>query len=110
MKVLRTLNGVTACKGRAKGAPIVARTPEDLDRVHDGDILVAMETDISFVPAMIRASAIITETGGRWCHAAVWARENKKPTIIQVPGATQMLNGIDLIAVNADAALVEWEE
>lgn len=109
MKERHSLIGVTACRGQATGRPVIVRTPDDLDRVLEGDILVAVETDISFVPAMFRASAIITETGGRWCHAAVWARENKKPTIIQVATATQAVHQVNMIAVNADSATVEWE-
>jgi phosphoenolpyruvate synthase/pyruvate phosphate dikinase len=58
---------------------------------------------------MFRASAIVTETGGRWCHAAVWARENKKPTIIQVEAATEVLQDIEAVKVNADLGIVEWE-
>jgi pyruvate, water dikinase len=109
MKERRLLKGVPACRGQASGRPVVVRTSDDLDLVHEGDILVTAETDISFVPAMFRASAIITETGGRWCHAAVWARENKKPTIIQVATATIALQEIEAITLNADSATIEWE-
>jgi pyruvate,water dikinase len=109
MKEQLALSGVIACRGQAKGRPVIVRAPSDLDLVLEGDILVAVETDISFVPAMFRASAIVTETGGRWCHAAVWARENKKPTIIQVEAATEVLQDIEAVKVNADLGIVEWE-
>ena len=78
--------------------------------VQVGDILVASQTDIEFVPAMHRASAVVTETGSRFCHAAVWARENAKPTVLQVLGATSILAGLSLVTVNATAGTITWED
>ena len=98
-----------ASRGRASGRPVVVHTPQCLERVREGDILIAVETDISFVPAMFRASAIVTETGGRWCHAAVWAREHKKPAVIQVESITKALADVGIVDVDADSAVVAWE-
>jgi len=83
--------------------------PEDLMRVRSGDILVAIETDITYVPAMHRAAAIITEHGGRFCHAAIWARENSKPTVLQAENATTLLRDLPWVVVDADQGVVEWE-
>jgi pyruvate,water dikinase len=87
----------------------VVKTQADILGFEIGDILVAAETDIAFVPAMQKAAAVITETGGRFCHAAVWARENQKPTILQVPNATSLLGAADFVIVDADSGSVEWE-
>lgn len=106
----RSLKGRSACRGIAAGQPKIVRSPKDLDAVNVGDILVATETDISFVPAMQRAGAVVTETGGRFCHAAVWARENNKPTILQVEGATAILADLRQVTVIADAGIIEWDE
>lgn len=79
-----------------------------MDRVQDGDVLVAAQTDIAYVPAMHRASAIVTEAGGRFCHAAVWARENDKPTLLQVGDATTRLENVESVLVDANQGFVEW--
>ncbi|UTP39785.1 PEP-utilizing enzyme [Phenylobacterium sp. LH3H17] len=98
-----------ACGGQATGRPVVVSGPQDLAQVGAGDILVALETNIAFVPAMHRAAAIVTEQGGRFCHAAVWARENDKPTVLQATDATQLLLGVMLVCVDADRGMIEWE-
>jgi phosphoenolpyruvate synthase/pyruvate phosphate dikinase len=79
----------------------------DLYRVKAGDILVAAQTDISYVPAMLRSAGIITEVGGRFSHAAVWARENNKPTLIQVDRATELLSSVERVLLNADEEYME---
>lgn len=96
--------------GRAIGRPIVVQSEADLERVQTGDVLVAAQTDISFVPAMLRSSGIVTECGGRFSHAAVWARENYKPTLLQVEHATVLLRSVDRVLVNADEEYVEVVE
>ncbi len=102
--------GRRAARGQAVGRPVVVEVEADLGRVRDGDVLVAAQTDIAYVPAMLRASAIITETGGRFSHAAVWARENNKPTLLQVSGATMLLRDVCKVLVNADEQYVEVME
>ena len=106
---IKTLTGRPASGGFAVGRPRIIRQRADLKQVTLGDVLVAAETDIAFVPAMQRAAAIITETGGRFCHAAVWARENKKPTILQVDNATHALEGVQNVLVDAETGTIEWE-
>lgn len=106
----RRLEGRSACVGVAAGRPRIIRSQSDLDHVAVGDILVAVETDISYVPAMLRAAAIVTETGGRFCHAAIWARENRKPTVLQAENATSVLINASRIVVNANTGVVEWDD
>jgi len=98
-----------ACSGIVIGRPIIIHSQLDLDQIQSGDVLVAVETDISYVPAMHRAAAVVTERGGRFCHAAVWARENNKPTVLQATNATAVLEGVTLIRVDAEQGLIEWE-
>lgn len=105
-KAVRYAGRKAAC-GRAIGRPVVVEAESDLERVHDGDVLVAAQTDIAYVPAMHRACAIITEIGGRFSHAAVWARENNKPTLLQVANATLYLGNVERVLVNADEEYVE---
>lgn len=102
--------GKIACSGIATGKPVIVLHAEDLDSVMLGDILVAVETDISFVPAMQKAAAIITETGGRFCHAAIWARENRKPTLLQVKDATTRLKTVSMVTVDANDGKVIFKD
>jgi pyruvate,water dikinase len=98
-----------ASGGIATGRPITVRSQRDLDNVQSGDILVAVETDISYVPAMHRAAAVVTERGGRFCHVAVWARENNKPVVLRALNATTVLTGVASVTVDADHGTIEWE-
>ncbi len=103
--------GRRACAGKAVGRPVVIEHETDLDNVLEGDILISAQTDIAYVPAMHRASAVVTETGGRFSHAAVWARENQKPTLLQVDNAKGNLRNALTVLVNADEEYVaELEE
>ncbi len=70
--------------GRAK---LIAR-PEEMDRVQAGDVLVADMTDPDWEPVMKRASAIVTNRGGRTCHAAIIARELGIPAVVGCSDAT----------------------
>lgn len=108
--MIRIIEGRKASPGVASGRPVIVRSEADLDNVQPGDILVAAQTDIEYVPAMHRASAVITETGGRFCHAAVWAREHSKPTILQVCDATTVLTEVAVATVDADAGTVTWDD
>ncbi len=108
MQESNILNCRPASFGMAIGRPVIISTCEDIGLVQEGDILVAKETDISYVPAMQKASAIITERGGRFCHAAVWARENQKPVVLQAIDATTILKDKEKITVDADNGTITW--
>ncbi|MEO8459503.1 MAG: phosphoenolpyruvate synthase [Dokdonella sp.] len=73
------------------GTARVIRTIKDMDRVQPGDVLVADMTDPDWEPVMKRAAAIITNRGGRTCHAAIIARE------LGVPAVVGTGNALDLI-------------
>jgi pyruvate,water dikinase len=68
-----------------------------MDEVQDGDILVTDMTDPNWEPVMKRASAIVTNRGGRTCHAAIIARELGIPAVVGCSNATEVLvNGADV--------------
>jgi pyruvate,water dikinase len=69
----------------------VLHSIKDMDRMQVGDVLVAEITDPDWEPVMKRASAIITERGGRTCHAAIIARELGVPAIVGTGDATTVL-------------------
>ena len=89
--------GTVMAEGRAIGQKIgsgvarVVRSLDDMSRVQAGDVLVADMTDPDWEPVMKRASAIVTNRGGRTCHAAIIARE------LGVPAVVGTGNALDLI-------------
>lgn len=80
--------GEVIAEGRAIGQKIgsgvarVVRSLDDMARVQPGDVLVADMTDPDWEPVMKRASAIVTNRGGRTCHAAIIARELGVPAVV----------------------------
>jgi pyruvate, water dikinase len=90
--------GRVVAEGRAIGHKIgsgvarVVRSLSDMSQVQPGDVLVADMTDPDWEPVMKRASAIVTNRGGRTCHAAIIARE------LGVPAVVGTGNALDLIA------------
>ena len=91
----------TLVKGMAIGDKIshgkikIIQNIEHMSAIKEGDILVTDNTDPDWEPAMKKASAVITNRGGRTCHAAIVAREIGVPAIVGASGATEKLaNGI----------------
>ena len=83
--------------GRAIGQKIgqgvvrLVKSPAEMDRVKEGDVLVADMTDPDWEPVMKRAAAIVTNRGGRTCHAAIIARELGIPAVVGCGDATHAL-------------------
>ena len=97
--------GPVLAEGRSVGQKIgsgtarVVRSIKDMDRVKPGDVLVADMTDPDWEPVMKRASAIVTNRGGRTCHAAIIARELGVPAIVGTG------NGLDKIPDGAEVTI-----
>lgn len=83
--------------GQRIGAGKVRIVPslDHLDKVQDGDVLVTDMTDPDWEPVMKRASAIVTNRGGRTCHAAIIARELGVPAVVGCNDATERLENAD---------------
>jgi len=77
----------------------IVNDPADMHLVEPGDILVADMTDPNWEPVMKRASALVTNRGGRTCHAAIIARELGIPAIVGSVNATDLLKDGDLVTV-----------
>lgn len=92
--------------GRAIGQKIgagpvrVILNAADMERVQPGDVLVADMTDPNWEPVMKRASAIVTNRGGRTCHAAIIARELGVPAVVGCGDATDVLTDGTLVTVS----------
>jgi pyruvate,water dikinase len=92
--------------GRAIGQKIgigpvrIVKDPKQMDQVKPGDVLVADMTDPNWEPVMKRASAIVTNRGGRTCHAAIIARELGIPAIVGCGDATETLTEGEEVTVS----------
>ena len=83
------------------GGPVrVIRDASEMDRVQPGDVLVADMTDPNWEPVMKRASAIVTNRGGRTCHAAIIARELGVPAVVGCSNATEVLQDGAVVTVS----------
>ena len=92
--------------GRAIGQKIgagpvrIVKNISEMSRVQDGDVLVADMTDPNWEPVMKKASAIITNRGGRTCHAAIIARELGVPAVVGCENATEVLKEGSFVTVS----------
>ncbi len=86
------LTGISIGQAIATGKVCLIKDVSEIDRFEDGSILVTGMTDPDWVPIMKRAKGIITDYGGRTCHAAIVSRELGVPAIVGTGGATEMLN------------------
>ena len=98
--------GKVLATGRAIGQKIgvgpvrVVNDPAEMNSVKPGDVLVADMTDPNWEPVMKRAAAIVTNRGGRTCHAAIIARELGIPAIVGCGDATETLTEGDMVTVS----------
>jgi pyruvate, water dikinase len=98
--------GTVLAEGRAIGQKIgtgkvrLVHSISQMDEVQDGDILVTDMTDPNWEPVMKRASAIVTNRGGRTCHAAIIARELGIPAVVGCGDATELLKTGTLVTVS----------
>jgi len=98
-------SGTVLAEGRAIGQKIgtgpvrLVRSIADMDRVQPGDVLVTEMTDPNWEPVMKRAGAIVTNRGGRTCHAAIIARELGIPAVVGCGDATERVHEDALVTV-----------
>ena len=107
--------GTVLVEGRAIGQKIgagkvrVINDVSEMDKVQPGDVLVSDMTDPDWEPVMKRASAIVTNRGGRTCHAAIIARELGIPAVVGCGNATHMLRdgqGVTVSCAEGDTGFI----
>lgn len=101
-----TLDGMPGARGRITGPARIVRTLAEAGKLRPGDVLVATATLPSWTPYFAIAAAVVTDTGGMLCHAAVVAREYGIPAVVGTRAATALLKDGQLIEVDGDAGLV----
>ena len=98
--------GDVVCEGRAighkigKGVAKVLKSIDDMDQIQPGDVLVTDMTDPDWEPIMKRASAIVTNRGGRTCHAAIIARELGVPAVVGCGDVTERIQNGQEVTVS----------
>lgn len=100
------LKGAAASLGSASGPVKIIHKPTEIDKVNQGDVLVTEMTTPDYVPAMKKAVAIVTDVGGRTCHAAIVSRELGIPCVVGTGTATSKLKTGQMVTVDGAKGLV----
>ena len=103
----REVKGQTAQPGKVTGIVRLVFGPQHNNKVKDGEILISTATSPQLLPAMKRAAAFVTDVGGITSHAAIVARELKKPCIVGTKNATKIFRDGDKVEVNADNGIIK---
>ncbi|OGD89583.1 hypothetical protein A3D81_01915 [Candidatus Curtissbacteria bacterium RIFCSPHIGHO2_02_FULL_40_17] len=108
VKRIKHLKGSIAQRGIVRGYVRRVMGHKQIGFVRDGEILVSPMTIPDFLPAMVKASAYVTDEGGILCHAAIIARELGKPCIVGTKFATKIFKDGDFIEVDANRGVVKF--
>lgn len=100
--------GISVGQKIVSGKAHVITSVADIERVQKGDIIVTEMTDPDWVPAMKKAGGIITDRGGRTCHAAIVSRELGIPAIVGTQTGTQTIKTGQLITIDCSQGAVGY--
>lgn len=100
------LKGISASPGFGTGQVKILKSPKEIGKVKQGDVLVAKMTSPDYVPAMKKASAIITDEGGETSHAAIVSRELGVPCVVGTKDATKKLKDDYIVSVDGTNGMV----
>lgn len=101
------VHGLGSSPGRASGAARIVTKLDQLDKVEEGDIIVTEMTTPDMVPAMKRASGIVTDEGGMTSHAAIVSRELGVPAVVGTGSATKEITDGQQITIDGERGSVE---
>ena len=94
------LTGRPSAPGIAWGSVKILNSPRDIEKVTSGEILVAKQPDVNFIPALTKVSAVITQEDTKTSQAARLARDMGLPTVVGVQNAAYQLKNGDIVTVN----------
>ncbi len=100
------LKGLAASPGIGCGPVKIVTSPEEINKVKEGDVLVAKMTSPDYVPAMKKAVAIITDEGGMTSHAAIVSRELGVPCVVGTGKATEVLKEGEIVTVDGERGII----
>jgi pyruvate,water dikinase len=104
------LLGIPASQGQATGLVKVLRNLQEVGEIDKGIILVVPYTDSGWAPILIRAGGVIAEAGGKLSHGAIVAREYGIPAVMDVRGATYLLQDGQKVKIDGSKGIVELQE
>ncbi len=107
IKIGNSITGQTAYPGKVRGKVRLVLTSNPNIEFKEGDVLVAVTTNPSLMPLILKSSAMVTDEGGITCHAAIVSRELKKPCIIGTKFASHTFKDGDFVEVDADNGVVK---
>jgi len=100
------LSGLGATPGTAAGNIRIVHKLDELDKVQEGDIIVAEMTTPDMVPAMKRAAGIVTDEGGTTSHAAIVSRELGVPAVVGTETATEQLQDGQRVTIDGEKGMI----
>jgi len=100
------LRGTAASPGIGTGHVKILKSPKEIGKVTSGDVLVASMTSPDYVPAMKKASAIVTDQGGLTSHAAIVSRELGVPCVVGTKDGTQKLKEGTVVTVDGAKGMI----
>ena len=100
------ITGVSGSSGKATGKVCIVRSPEEFDKLQQGEVLVCPCTDPEWTPLFTLASAVVVDTGGTLSHAAIVAREYGIPAVLAAGDATKKLKDGDIVIVDGTKGTV----
>ena len=100
------VKGLPASPGIGRGKVKLIKDLSEINLIEEGDILVTEMTNPDMVPAMRKASGVVTDEGGRTCHAAIVSRELQIPCIVGSKNSTKVLKTGDFVTVDATRGIV----
>lgn len=106
ISTISELRGMSAYPGKVVGIAKIVEKPDDINKIQEGDILIANETHPHYILGMRKAAAFVANFGGITSHTAILAREMQKPCVIGIKTATRVFRDGDQIEVDADQGIV----
>jgi len=103
----RILVGIPASHGQVKGRVKILRNLQDVNGIDKKTILVVPYTDSGWAPVLVQAGGLIAEAGGKLSHGAIVAREYRIPAVMDIRGATYLLQDGQLVTVDGTKGTVE---
>jgi len=104
------VSGLGASPGTVSGPVRVVRKLDHLDKVEDGDLIVAEMTTPDMVPAMKRAAGLVTDEGGMTSHAAIVSRELGVPAVVGTETASERLEDGQVVTIDGETGAVRRGE
>lgn len=105
-KLVTICKGLPASPGIGRGKVKLIKDISEINLVEEGDVLVTAMTNPDMVPAMRKCAGVVTDEGGRTCHAAIVSRELQIPCIVGAKNATSSLKTGDTVTVDAVRGIV----